>query len=290
MSDSGQVAAAPEGGSTSVQPGAPQRASFSSEPAQTESTGPSAAEVATREADGPTASNVAENNGFPDWIAEKYRGADNPMEAQAKAYHEAIKKLTVKTDDLKAEIETGLRDDIRAEVEAELNQAQGLPADIDGYEYPEGITPPEAEGVDTSFREWALKNKVSPEAFQELVGIYGKTMPDMSAEIEKLGPNAESRIKRLNEWGTKNIPQELHGAVEKMLTSAEAVEVFEMFMNGERSAGFSPAGGEPAKALTRDQIRRAQSDPRYWDPTKRDNSYVQEVNRMWDEFAKRNPR
>lgn len=213
----------------------------------------------------------------PDWVNEKYRGAENPIEEQAKAYAEAQKRLAMKTDDLRKELKT--------EVEAELAKASGAPEKPEDYAYPDGFDAP-AEALDKDFRAWAKKHKLSQDAFNEAVQLYAQTGIDHEGELSKLGANAQARISAMNDWGSRNIDPSLHAAAAKMMQTAEGFEVFESFMLKSRDAGYTPNGGSTPAALTREQIRAKQNDPRWYDPVKRDPAYIAEVQRDWQTYER----
>ena len=223
----------------------------------------------------------------PDFINEKYRGAENPMEAQAKAYAEAMGLVTKKRDDIKGEIEGELRETITQEIKDAADKESGVPGEAKDYGYPEGLEAPNEE-IDTAFKDWAKSNGVSQEAFEELAQMYAQTLPDLSGEREKLGDNADARIAAMDDWGSKNIPESLHGAASEIMSSAAGFEVMEHFMAAGRDAGYSPQGGVPAQALTREQIRAKQNDPRYHEIGKIDPAFQKEVQNDWATFAKRN--
>jgi len=220
----------------------------------------------------------------PDWVSEKYRSAENPIEAQAQAYSEAMKKLATKTEDLRGEIETEARDKLTEEIKAEIAKERGAPETPDLYEYPEGWEAP-VEAVDKSFRDWAKKHELSQEAFNEAVALYGETQVDFEAERQSLGPNADARIAAMNNWGSKNIPAEMHAAAMKVMQTAEGFELVEHFMTAGRDAGYSPPGGQPSQPLTREAIRAEMNDPRYYDQSKRDPDFVKAVQAKWERFA-----
>ena len=221
----------------------------------------------------------------PDWVAEKYRGAESPIEAQAQAYSEAMKKLSQKTDDLREGVEAEIKESLTAEIKAEFAAERGAPDGPDGYSYGEDINPP-SEEIDTAFRGWAKKHELSQEAFDEAVGLFGSTQIDHAAERELLGANADARVAAMNDWGSKNIPVELHAAASEAMQTAAGFELFEHFMSKGRDAGYSPGAGTPPAQLTRDSLRQRQADPRYSDPTKRDEGFVRSVQADWERFAR----
>ncbi len=221
----------------------------------------------------------------PDWIYDQYKTAENPVEAQAKAYTEALKKVTQRREEVKTEVEKELRESVTAEIRKELEGEFKIEAP-DGYAYPEGVDAP-AEEIDGAFRAWAHKNRVGQEAFNELVALYGQTLPDPAAELAKLGDKADARIAAMNNWGSKHIPVEHHPAAMKIMQTAEGFELFEALMQRSLDRGFSPEGGDPPPPMDREALRKMQNDPRYWDPAKREEAYVRQVDQAWERFAAR---
>lgn len=222
----------------------------------------------------------------PDWVAEKFRGSENPIEAQAQAYSEAVRKLSTKTEDLRKGIEEELTVSLAEKIKAEIAAERGAPEDAAAYAYPEGYEAP-AEAVDTAFREWAHKHGLSQEAFDEAVAIYGSTQIDFEAERAKLGDDIDTRVAAMNAWGSRTIPPEMHATAQRLMQTAEGFELFEHLMLAGRDAGYSPPGGEPSRPMTREQIRDMQNDPRWYDPMKREDAYVAKVQRAWADYAKR---
>ena len=216
----------------------------------------------------------------PDFIAEKFRGAENPLEAQAKSYHEAIKRLSTKTDALKEEI----REETMEEVKAELLKERGAVESPESFEYPEGWEAP-AEAVDAEFRSWAHEAGLSQDQFSKLVEMYGQTLPDLAAEKEKLGGNADQRLGLINAWATSNIPKALHEAVADVMTTAEGCELLEHLMQRGGENNFLPGEGDPPSRQTKADLIAMQNDERYWHPTKKDPAYQKQVDEAWQRWA-----
>ena len=231
-------------------------------------------EAANSEAPDPIVAETAEatSESRPDWLLEKFSSAED----QAKAYSDLYGAYSRKTDKLRSEIE--------AEIQGNMSQAIGVPETIDGYLYPDGFDAP-SEGIDTALKSWAKENNVSSDAFESLIGeVYAQTQPNLEAEAEKLGENFENRINSVNNWITKNINKQHFDQVHRLMTTAEGVEFFESMMEMTGSRGFAPEGGEtrmPSGAMTREEIREMQADPRFGE----NPAYTEQVRDMWRRFA-----
>lgn len=223
--------------------------------------------------------------GAPEWLMEKYlvKGENDAIDLnasaqkQAEAYRELYGRFSKKTDDLRAEV---MQDAVK-----EYGKTIGVPEDIEGYQYPEGVQPPDNEELDKGFREWALKHNVSPQGFNELISeVYAKTFPDYEKELEALGPNADARLETVNKWASKNL-EGFDKDLSRLMTTASGVAMVEKMMQLAGSSGFAPDdGGDPPPTLTREQIREMQADPRFG----QDESYTAKVRKAWKDFAKRN--
>ena len=121
----------------------------------------------------------------PEWLPEKF----NTPEDLSKAYNALSSKLGEKEED------------VRNRLMEELQQqaSDGVPEEAGGYELPDFVDPEEAVGNEM-LQEWAdhcHKNGYTHDEFQKGIEMYMNGMgpePDLQAESQKLGDNAEARI------------------------------------------------------------------------------------------------
>lgn len=209
----------------------------------------------------------------PEWLMEKYKS----VEDQAKAYKDLYSRFSKKTDDLKAEV-------LQEAIE-KYGESIGVPADIDGYEYPESVKAPEGE-LDTALRTWAKENNVKPEAFQQLAEMYASTVADPKAEFAKLGSEEEANrlLENVNKFANKFFSSDDHGTLERIMQTADGVKFIERLMVRETNSGvFKDEGMTPQEmsTLTRENIRNMQADPRFGT----DDSYTEKVREMWRRYS-----
>jgi hypothetical protein len=212
----------------------------------------------------------------PEWLLDKYKTPED----QAKAYRDLYGRFSKKTDLLRDEVKA----EVLAEAGAEYGKSIGVPDDVAGYAYPVGFEPP-AEAVDQSLRAWAKKHNVSPEGFHELVrDVHGQTVANHAAEKEKLGKSADERVARVNRWIGANVDKAHFGQVRRVMTTAEGVAFIEHIMGVSAESGFAPGDGNNANpALTREDIRAMQADPKFGT----DDAYTAKVRKAWADFAAR---
>lgn len=212
-------------------------------------------------------------NQLPEWIAEKFRTTENPVEAQAKAYGEAVKALTQKTDTLRDQLKGELTETIRKEVLGEAD----IPEAVDGYTLPEGLSA--EDKVLDAFREVAAETKLSRKQFEALAKLHADmNTVDIEAEMEALGEGADTRIKEFGVWGSENIPKDLWGPAQKVAQTAEGFRLLEAMM--QKSRGRVMPGNEdiqPPEPVNNETLAKKMRDPRYADPRKRDETYVADV-------------
>lgn len=206
----------------------------------------------------------------PEWLKSKYK----TVEDQAKGYNDLYASYSKKTDDLRKEI---FEDAVK-----EYGKTIGVPEDIAEYAYPEGFDAP-AEEVDGALRNWAQKNNINGEAFNDLVAdVWAMTVPNPAAELERLGENAEARLEAVNNWHSKNL--EGHDeALRGLMTTAAGIELLEaiMDMKGNSDTPNIPNFESKRTPLTKASIREKQADPRY----KTDPAYQKYVEGLWQQWA-----
>lgn len=116
------------------------------------------------------------------------------------------------------------------------------------------------------FLESAKKNNVSQEYVREMLTHYVKMQfankPDPKKELEKLGPNAAQDIKSLENWARNNLSDNEIGVFKDMITSADAVRVFEKIRRLVNRADTTPASNSLPRENIQD-VRQMIHDPRY---------------------------
>jgi hypothetical protein len=207
----------------------------------------------------------------PDWVYEQFRRHENPVEAQAQAYAEALRRLNTKTDDL--------RNELRPQIEEELRGSIPRPPEShDAYQLPDGITADEERL--TPFQQRAHELGMTQEQFAGMAELYAEiNTPDIEAERAKLGENVETRIREVEAWGVKAIPPELHQTAMAVMQTADGFKLIEALMRGQQPNGVLPNAETltPPEKPTREKLAQMQADPRYADARRRDPTYVQKV-------------
>lgn len=204
----------------------------------------------------------------PEWLDSRFKTPED----LAQSYSELEKKLKTKSEDLKTSL--------LGELEAE--QAEGVPDDPAGYEIPEGVhyDPEKSGGLFETFSEWAHERQLSQDDFNELVSFYAETFsPNLEAEKERLGPDADDRLSSIARWAGANIPEEHFPALQNIMTTAENVQAIEAIMKltvPTAQAGQTEVIAAPSQR-TKGEIMELMATPQYTDPLRRNPEVVKEV-------------
>ena len=162
--------------------------------------------------------------------------------------------------------------------------AENVPETYELPALPEGIN--EEMVNENPMTTWwngiAKENGFSQEEYEAGINTYVEMMqsqqPDIDAEMQALGENANSRVDAVNAWASKNFPPEEFEAIQYSLgTTASGIQaierIMEMGQTGVRSEQFT----QPDKQLTMADARAMMLDKRYFDPRYRDDAYVAKV-------------
>jgi hypothetical protein len=230
------------------------------------------------------APNETQTPPLPDGIPEKF--IDNgvvKIEDLAKSYKELESKIGKSKDDWKEELV--------GELKAE--QMKDRPADEDSYTVPEieGFT--QEEILSNPLLDWwkktSFESGFSDEQFHEGIKQFadsGVEEVDLDAEIAKLGENAQARIDSVTGWATKNLTEDEQRIAVDIGASAEGVRFLEKVMNmNKTSISGADKIDKGTGKLTIADLRAKMQDPRYHDPQRRDQSYIDEIERGFQSLA-----
>ena len=198
----------------------------------------------------------------PEWLPEKFKSAED----MATAYSSLESKLGKDQETLKS----ALLEEIQNEALADRPESAGDYQLKEGYE--EFATDPLMEW----WSNFAWTNGFSQEEFDEGLEQFTADGIDMDAEVQKLGDNGNARIEAAALWFQKHIPEKFAPVLERIGESAEGVELVEFLMEMTSQQSMSGDATAPT-TLTKAELEEKMRDPRYWNPTQRDNNFVKEV-------------
>jgi len=210
----------------------------------------------------------------PEWLPEKFKTPEDLVNS----YSSLESKLGTSQEEIKSSL--------IAELEAEA--LQNRPASVGDYTIPESLDDGLVNDNDL-FQWWAnhsFENGYGQDEFeagiQKYAEFYEAMQPDLDAEKSKLGDNADARIQAVDLWANKFFPEELSDAVLTLGQSASGIQALEFLMEKLNTSQINN-NTQPAASLTQDELNSMMQDPRYWNPSKRDQGYVKQVQ---DGFSK----
>ncbi len=217
----------------------------------------------------------AESPQRPEWLPEKY----NTGEDLAKAYKELESKLGTKEEDIRSK----LMEEIQSEAFSDRPETAG------DYQLPESID--QESAVDNKLLSWwadhSFENGYSQDEFEKGIAMYaeaiGDSQPDIQAEAQKLGDNAEQRIEAASLFANKFFPEAALPAIERMCESHEGIIALEAMMEAMKDGSF--AGDTQATAgASEKELREMMNDPRYWKD--RDPHFIKQVTEGFQQMYK----
>jgi len=200
--------------------------------------------------------------GRPDWLPEKFWNADlkEPRaEVMAKSFTELEGKFREKTDVLKEELKSEMSANAPEKYEINLSEDLKIPDNVE-------LDFSEEDPLVSWFFGFAKENGMSQEvvdrALNEYVGIELGNMPDVAAEVGKLGDHGQDRVLRVHSWLESKLSEDQLASISPLLSSATQVESLEVLMKSSGPADFE--GDTGGSALTLQELRQMQNDKRYW--------------------------
>ena len=204
----------------------------------------------------------------PEGLPEKFA----TWEDMAKSYSEIESWKGKKEEDIKA----GLMQEL--ETEAYSNR----PATSGDYQIPEVLD--EGEAATNPLLKWwadySWENGLSQDEFNEGITKWaehtGSNQPDLESVKKSLGDNANARVEATKLFVNKFFPEDLRDAVSELGSSAEGIKALELIQRSMQQTNINPQATSPSKTTIEDLMAKMK-DPRYYDPTRRDRAFVQEV-------------
>lgn len=147
--------------------------------------------------------------------------------------------------------------ELQSSYSKKLGAFEGSPEE---YARPEGI-----EEGDSSFdfiTQWGKDNNLSQDGLESLIGQFKEQATEqyeaqqkeyIQGEMEKLGKDADYRIKNATDWVSANLGEDFVGAINDMLPGAKGIEAIEKLM--KTTSAQTPTEASPTKSLDMEQIK-----------------------------------
>jgi hypothetical protein len=219
----------------------------------------------------------------PEFVQDKFWDADRKevnLENLASSYNALEKKLGSRTEDLSKQVRQDLEQERLGKVPEEYNlNVPELPENVD-------VSVSDDMEIVQWWKDTAKQNGLSQEQFDEGVKVFidnaMATLPDVNAEMEKLGDNSKERVEAAELWSKKNLSPEAYNTFSSLASTAEGVKAIEEIMKMTKD---SPMPTTPTQvSVTPDlvDLKSMMNDPRYYDSNKRDDGYVKRVTELYE--------
>jgi len=219
----------------------------------------------------------------PEFVQDKFWDADRKevnLENLASSYNALEKKLGSRTEDLSKQVRQDLEQERLGKIPEEYNlNVPELPENVD-------VSVSEDMEIVQWWKDTAKQNGLSQEQFDEGVKVFidnaMATLPDVNAEMEKLGDNSKERVEAAELWSKKNLSPEAYNTFSSVASTAEGVKAIEEIMKMTKD---SPMPTTPTQvSVTPDlvDLKSMMNDPRYYDSNKRDDAYIKRVTELYE--------
>ena len=233
---------------------------------------------------------VAEENkvesSIPEYVPEKFWDKDKNelnVEELGMSYKALEKKLGQRTDVLYKELEEDYAKRMSAKapeeyVIPELELPEGVNVDINTEE-------PMLQWWADTARKAGLSQEQFAEGIEQFVNNEIAGLPDIQAEKELLGDNAEQRIESANLWAKKNLTPDSYDAISQFAARADGVKVIEELMNLTKEAPIPQHETQIDVKPSLADIRSMMNDPRYYEDGRKDPAYIEKVTQLFNKYA-----
>jgi len=233
---------------------------------------------------------VAEENkvesSIPEYAPEKFWDKDKNelnVEELGMSYKALEKKLGQRTDVLYKELEEDYANKMSAKapeeyVIPELELPEGVNVDINTEE-------PMLQWWADTARKAGLSQEQFAEGIEQFVNNEIAGLPDIQAEKELLGDNADQRIESANLWAKKNLTPDSYDAISQFAARADGVKVIEELMNLTKEAPIPQHETQIDVKPSLADIRSMMNDPRYYEDGRKDPAYIEKVTQLFNKYA-----
>lgn len=213
----------------------------------------------------------------PEWLPEKYKSGED----LAKAYKELESKLGTREEEF--------REKFIEELNAEAYKDR--PESAGDYQLPDFVD--EGEAIDSDLVKWwaelSYENGFSQDEFSKgiemVIGSMNADVPDLEAEMSKLGDNANARIEAAALFSNKFFPEEHMASIERLTETADGLMALEFIMDQVKGASVN-GESTPVDQITEESLRSMMQDERYWNQARRDMDYVKQVDEGWQKLGR----
>lgn len=219
----------------------------------------------------------------PEFVQDKFWDVDRKevnLENLASSYNALEKKLGSRTEDLSKQVRQDLEQERLGKVPEEYK--------VNVPELPENVDVSVSDDMEIVqwWKDTAKQNGLSQEQFDEGVKVFidnaMATLPDVNAEMQKLGDNSKERVEAAELWSKKNLSPESYNTFSNIASTAEGVKAIEEIMKMTKDSPMPTTPTQVSVTPDLGDLKSMMNDPRYYDSNKRDDSYIKRVTELYE--------
>jgi hypothetical protein len=219
----------------------------------------------------------------PEFVQDKFWDVDRKevnLENLASSYNALEKKLGSRTEDLSKQVRQDLEQERLGKTPEEYK--------VNVPELPENVDVSVSDDMEIVqwWKDTAKKNGLSQEQFDEGVNAFVTnamaTLPDVNVEMEKLGDSSKERVEAAELWSKKNLSPEAYSTFSSIASTADGVKAIEEIMKMTKDSPMPTTPTQVSVTPDLGDLKSMMNDPRYYDQSKRDDSYIKRVTELYE--------
>ena len=242
--------------------------------------------MADDNANAPVATEESSEVTKPDYVQDKFWNTESKevnIENLASSYNSLEAKLGSRTEDLTKQIRT----DIEAEKLKNVPESYKLNVpEMDNTKLTINEDMPIVQWWGKTAKEAGLSQEQYDNGVKAFINNAVADLPNPELEKQKLGDNGKERIEAASMWSKKHLSAEAYNTIENIATTADGVKVVEELMKLTKDSTMPTSNTAIDAQATQDDLKSMLNDPRYWDSSRRDSSYVKRVTELYEKAFK----
>ena len=223
----------------------------------------------------------------PDYIQDKFWNAERNevnLENLASSYNSLESKLGSRTEDLTKQIRSDLENEKLKNVPEEYKL--NIPELDSNVSLDISNDMPIVQWWNQTARNSGLTQEQYDEGVKVFVENAISSLPNADLEVQKLGDSGRERIEAAELWSKKHLSPDAYNAISSFAATAEGVKALEEVMKLTKDSNMPTSQTQVDVTADMDDLKSMLKDPRYWDSSRRDPSYVKRVTELYEKAYK----
>ena len=223
----------------------------------------------------------------PDYIQDKFWNAERNevnLENLASSYNSLESKLGSRTEDLTKQIRTDIENEKLQNVPEEYKL--NIPELDSNVSLEINNEMPIVQWWNQTAKNSGLTQEQYDEGVKAFVENATANLPNPDLEVQKLGDSGKERIEAAELWSKKHLSPDAYNAISSFAATAEGVKALEEVMKLTKDSNMPTSQTQVDVTADMDDLKSMLKDPRYWDSSRRDPSYVKRVTELYEKAYK----